>query len=63
MIKFCKISVLCFAAFLNLAAAAQAANCSAPNSIIKVENKKIGPNEYVNFYLRNQIPEIEVTAA
>lgn len=39
-----------------------AAPCSEKGSIIKVENTKIGPNEYVNFYIKSATPDFTVKA-
>ena len=39
-------------AILSLPLAAHAANCTAPNSIVKVSNSRIGPWEFVDFYVK-----------
>jgi hypothetical protein len=39
-----------------------AAPCSEVGSIIKVENTKVGPNEYVNFYIKTATPDFTVKA-
>ena len=52
------------ASFALLAAplASYAASCSEVGSIIKVENTEIGPNEYVNFYIKSDTPDFTVKA-
>ena len=39
-----------------------AAKCSEDGSIIKVENTKVGPNEYVNFYIKSAAPDFTIKA-
>ncbi len=41
---------------------ARAAPCSEVGSIVKVENTKVGPNEYVNFYINSTTPDFTVKA-
>jgi hypothetical protein len=42
-------------AMLALSVAAQAANCTAPNAIVKVSHSKLGPWEFVDFYLQQPV--------
>lgn len=43
-------------------ATSYSAPCSEYGAIIKVENTKVGADEFVNFYVKSEAPDFEVTA-
>ncbi len=62
MSKFTSKIIVTSLGLLAAPIASHATPCSEVGSIIKVENTKVGPNEYVNFYIKSTTPDFTIKA-